>query len=109
MSFEVPPVGRSEQPLRTAAPSRNEPSKSTAPVDAVQVDAIPASPPPEVLAQVDAAARRVDELAKQNRELRFSYDETAGRVQIQVCDKSGTVIRTIPPSKALSIADGDDI
>jgi flagellar protein FlaG len=48
----------------------------------------------------------VDELRAEGRELHFEYDEDAGRVQIQVRDLDGNVLRTIPPSKALSVISG---
>ncbi len=57
--------------------------------------------PPEVLAQVTAAARCAEELARNNRELHFRPDEHSNRIIIEVRDMSGNVLRTIPPSQAL--------
>jgi flagellar protein FlaG len=77
--------------------------------DAVQLDMIPSSPPEELYDQIDAAAMRVDELKSEGRELHFSFNEESKRVQIEVRDLKGNVLRTIPPSKALSVATGDKL
>ena len=74
--------------------------------DAVTSDVIPAAPPPEVLAEVDAAWERTGELAAQNRELHFARDERSGRLVIEVRTLDGEVLRTIPPSEALNIMGG---
>jgi FlaG protein len=67
---------------------------------------IPASPPPDVLREVEAAGRRAEELWNARRELHFDVDDESGRVIIQVRDLDGHVIRTIPPSEALDIMSG---
>jgi flagellar protein FlaG len=111
MSFEVPPVG-STPPVSPAAPVERTDKPQAAngkDSDAVQVDMIPASPPEELYGQIDAAAKRVDELKAQGRELHFSFDHASKRVQIEVRDLKGNVIRTIPPSKALSVASGEKL
>jgi FlaG protein len=107
MSFEVPPVGRPEPGPAPAQPDRVGPAVPAVPgADAVNVDAIPSSPPAELWEEMQAASRRVDELRAQGRELHFSYLESEGRVQIEVRDLDGNVIRTIPPSKMLDVAGG---
>jgi hypothetical protein len=70
---------------------------------------LPASPPAEVLDEVGAAASRALELASHNRELHFRKDEESGRVIVEVRDLEGTVIRTIPPSEALSVLSGGEL
>jgi flagellar protein FlaG len=67
---------------------------------------IPASPPPDVLREVQAAGRRAAELAAQHRELHFEKDQASGRVIVQVRDLDGNVLRTIPPSHALAVMSG---
>jgi hypothetical protein len=67
---------------------------------------IPASPPPEVLAEVDAAWKRGARLAAENRELHFSRDEASGRIVVQVRTLDGEVLGTIPPSRALDVMGG---
>jgi hypothetical protein len=69
-----------------------------------EVDAIPASPPPEVLQQVRAAQRAVDDMYARGRQLHFEMD--GSRVKILLQDLDGNVLREIPPSRALEIATG---
>ena len=98
-------------PVRTSAPVA-EPAPTLPapePVFGVDVsDVIPASPPPEVLAEVDAAWERAAELAAQNRELHFKRDEGSGRTIIEVRTLDGEVLRTIPPSKMLDVMSGGE-
>jgi hypothetical protein len=70
---------------------------------------LPSSPPPEVLAEVDAAAGRADELTRSGRELHFELDEETGRVTIQLRDLAGNVIRIVSPSEALRLASDGEI
>jgi hypothetical protein len=70
---------------------------------------IPATPPPDVLREVEAAGRRAEELWNARRELHFDVDDESGRVIIQVRDREGRVIRTIPPSEALDVMSGRGI
>ncbi len=72
-------------------------------------DIVPASPPPEALAEVDAAWHRASQLATQGRELHFSTDEATGRVIIEVRTMDGEVLRTIPPSQALDVISGGEL
>jgi flagellar protein FlaG len=72
-------------------------------------DVIPASPPPEVLAEVDAAWERAAALAAQNRELHFRHDQESGRTIIEVRTLEGEVLRTIPPSKLLDVMSGGEL
>ena len=77
-------------------------------VDSVELS-LPPSPPPEVLDEIGTAAGRALEMAAQNRELHFHKDEESGRVIVEVRDLEGTLIRTIPPSEALSILSGGSL
>lgn len=81
---------------RTSAPSLT---------DTVELS-LPASPPPEVLDEIGAAADRADALAALDRELHFRKDEESGRVVIEVRDFEGNVIKTIPPTEALDVLAG---
>jgi flagellar protein FlaG len=67
---------------------------------------VPASPPPDVMREVQAAGERAAELAAQHRELHFEKDPTSGRMIVQVRDLEGNVLRTIPPSRALEVMSG---
>jgi flagellar protein FlaG len=114
MSFEIGRV--TSQGLPPAAPARR-PSAGGGGAFAAQLAGaaakrdvatvgVPATPPPEVLQQIDAAGRRAAELAAQHRELHFEKDPTSGRVIVQVRDLDGNVLRTIPPSRALEVMSG---
>jgi flagellar protein FlaG len=83
-----------------------EPKRSAEIEPAVTVDALPSRPPLEVLQEMEAAARRYDELRSQQRELHFRHDANANRVVVEVRDLDGNVLRTIPPSKALDVIAG---
>jgi hypothetical protein len=111
MSFEVPPVSSTPAVPASAPVERTDKPYAVngKDVDSVQLDMIPSSPPPELYGQIDAAADRVDELKAEGRELHFSFDHSSKRVQIEVRDLKGNVLRTIPPSKALSVATGEKL
>jgi hypothetical protein len=95
------------RPSATAAATRDVADAGPEPVFGVDAsDVIPASPPAEVLAEVDAAWERTSELAAQNRELHFERDELSGRTIIEVRTLDGEVLRTIPPSKMLDVMSG---
>ena len=69
-----------------------------------RVDAIPASPPPEVIDEMLAAQRAIDEMHARGRTLHFAMD--GARVRIEVQDLDGNVLKEIPPSRALEVATG---
>jgi FlaG protein len=66
----------------------------------------PDYPPASVWQEVDHAARVAQQLHASGRQLHFAADEASGRVVIEVRDLDGNVIRRIPPSEALRIAEG---
>ena len=72
--------------------------------DAVRVDAIPASPPKEVMYEVLAAQKAIEDMHARGRTLHFEMD--AGRVRILLQDLDGNTLREIPPSHALELAGG---
>ena len=117
MSFEIGPL----PPIQPGAPVRRAVhtpradfsvalGSAEAPAGAREVDAaelsISATPPAEVLDEIGAAADRAHQLWAENRELHFSKDSTSGRVVIEVRDRAGHTIRTIPPSEALNVLAG---
>jgi hypothetical protein len=112
MSFEVPPLSNADQLAAAQSVSRTEKPRQPdqlGGVEAVRLDTIPSSPPSELHGEIDRAAQRVDDLHADGRELHFAFDKDAGRVQIQVRDLDGNVLRTIPPSKALSVVSGEKL
>jgi flagellar protein FlaG len=113
MSIQVPPAGP-QDPAAVAAvqprPQANTVDEPQKPhleaVPAAKNDTMPSRPPAEVLAEMEAASRRYDELRSQQRELHFTRDEAQNRVVVEVRDLEGNVLRTIPPSKALDVIAG---
>jgi hypothetical protein len=115
MSLEIGPtpnVPGGRPPARPSAPAPAGFAAALAasgPVDAADVG-VPATPPEPVLDAVAAAAERAQELAAEQRELHFERDSATGRVIVQVRDlRTGEVIRTVPPSKALDFLEGEDL
>jgi FlaG protein len=115
MSFEIgplPPIQPGAATRRQAPAAANFATRldrASTPAGDVAVISLPPSPPPQVLDEVAAARDRAAELAAANRELHFRKDEATGRVVIQVRDLAGNVIRTIPPSEALSVMSGGPV
>ena len=113
MTFEIGQLtlgpAAAPSPVPSRAPARSSVDVPAPTPDARGVDAsdvIPSSPPPDVLAEVDAAWERTGQLAAQNRELHFARDEATGRMIIQVRTLDGEVLRTIPPSEMLNVMSG---
>lgn len=63
--------------------------------------AVPFSPPPEVLAELDAAAQALDELSLRAVELAIGMDEQAGGLRISLADEHGT--RALTPSELFAL------
>ena len=107
MSFEIGPLTRfhSLAPARAAAVAPRATVAAAAARDTAELS-LPAFPPDAVLDDIGAAADRVDELWADDRELHFRKDEESGRVIVEVRDRDGHVIRTIPPSEALGVLSG---
>lgn len=61
----------------------------------------PASPPPGLGAELDAAARTAHELAQRAVELHFEVAD--GHIRVQVRDGEGRVIREVPPGHLLNV------
>ncbi len=67
------------------------------------------APPDELLEAMGAAAEVYERLAARGRELRFRIDPSTGRVTVEVHDLDGKLLYSIPPSRALDIASGEDL
>jgi soluble lytic murein transglycosylase-like protein len=109
MSFELSAVNANRpwqaQPARAASPAApSDPARPAVPAAAATVDTFPASPPPELRAEILAAQQAVQDMYDRGRELRFEMTE--GRLRIELRDLDGNVLRTIPGSEALEIASG---
>ncbi len=89
---------------RPAGPQATRGPAAAAP--AVSLDAIPSSPPAEVIDQMTDAAQIYERLSSQGRELRFARDEASGRTTIEVRDRRGNVLKQLSPAQALDVAAG---
>jgi hypothetical protein len=104
MSLDITPIGPVDPGVPTAASQRRAPVAA----DSAEISTeIPASPPPEVLDAIGAAARRYDELLAQGRELRFRTG--ADGLAIELRDADGALLRTLRPSEALDVATGASV
>jgi len=92
-------------PVGPAEPASRVPASPdvAAGVSDERFDGIPASPPPEVLEQVEAGFARLQELREQGLELRYDVSDAA-RVRIELVDANGEVVRRVPPTEALEQA-----
>jgi hypothetical protein len=72
--------------------------------DLSTASAIP-SPPPEVSAEVQGAARAAAHLHELGRELRFDHDEDGG-LRVELRDHDGNVLREVPTAEIFDFADG---
>jgi flagellar protein FlaG len=114
MSFEIgrvtpagtPPAAPAQRPAAAGGADFAAHLAGAAAKRDVATVGVPATPPPDVMKEVEAAGRRAAELAAQHRELHFEKDATSGRVIVQVRDLDGNVLRTIPPSRALEVMSG---
>jgi hypothetical protein len=64
-----------------------------------------ASPPPEVSAEVRAAARAAARLHELGRELRFEQGED-GRLRVELRDRDGNILRQVPTNEVFDFAAG---
>jgi hypothetical protein len=68
---------------------------------------IPLSPPPCVLAEVDAAFERAEKLRAAGREMHFGIDTVTHRLVIEIRTLRGEVLETLAPSAALDFIAGE--
>jgi hypothetical protein len=66
---------------------------------------VPSSPPDEVLAELDAAARALDELSLRAVELAVGMDEQAGGLRISLTDERRT--RPLTPTELFALLTPD--
>lgn len=63
------------------------------------------SPPPEVSAEVQSAARAAARLHELGRELRFEQGDD-GRLRVELHDREGNVLRQVPTAEIFDFAAG---
>jgi uncharacterized FlaG/YvyC family protein len=111
MSFDITSVARTAAAVPApATQAKNvEGVASASSADSVTVDTIPASPPPEVHDAMAVADQAYKNLKANGSELRFKVDEATGKLEIQVHDTHGNLLFTLPPHKALEVAEGGSL
>ncbi len=68
-----------------------------------------ASPPPEVLQQIEVAWERARELFESDLELHYEVDATIGRVWAELRWSDGSLVERLSASEALALACGDAV
>lgn len=111
MTIDIGGIGPAGVPGVT--PAKNAPAPAAVPStssaqdnDAVTVDvqSVPASPPPEVSAAIQTASQAYDQLAAAGQHVKFSLDSSGG-LNIELQHDDGTT-QTISGSEALRLAGG---
>lgn len=97
------PVGPVPEPRRDANGARAAEGADFA-SDLARANA-PASPPPEVSAEVQGAARAAARLHELGRELRFDQGDD-GRLRVELRDHDGNVLRQVPTAEVFDFAAG---
>ena len=96
-------------PVAGAGTQRAGSTAAAAAQEAVHVDTIPSSPPPEVQDAIGVAARSYEKLQAGGHELRFEIDPQTQKVVIGIHDLQGNLLWTAPPSKAIELAAGGEL
>lgn len=107
MSAGIPIVGgagRAERPLAAVPDPRVKTETSFA--EHIELAGGTSQAPPEVRAEMHAAARAADRLREMGRQLHFERDEESGRIRIEVRDLDGNVLRRVPPGEVFDFASG---
>lgn len=98
----VPETGPSDPRRIPVTPTPEIPVTAA---DRQTFDGLPAEPPADVLAEVDAAMERLEALRDRRLTLRFEVSE-GQRVRIEVVDDEGNVVRRVPAIEAIEIITG---
>ena len=106
MLNSLPPVGGAQTTNGVREVRRAGPVEAAAAVKKAEPAGIPATPPAEVLAAMDEAARTLAELRSQQISLKFEVDDATRRVRVTVSDADGRVLRQVPASDLGSLLAG---
>jgi len=114
MNFDLTPLTGTQ---RTNGPTRSTPAgaaraatgKTPRSDQAVNVSAVPSTPPEEVLDAIGVASNAYDQLAASGKHVHFAIDQSSGRVVVELHDANGGVLSSMSPGDALSVAGGASI
>ena len=101
MINSLPPIGGAQTTSGVREVKRERPVEAAAKPQ--EPTTIPASPPAEVLHQVDEAARVLSELQSRHISLEFEVDDATRRVKVKVLDSDGNVLRRVPATELHSM------
>jgi hypothetical protein len=115
MSIDIGFVGQTQNtpPAPGAASAQTAPEIAATAADqqavSLDVDTLPAAPPPELRGAIATAANAYEALQSSGRRLHFALDAPTGRLTIELRDLTGNVLSTLNPSHVLAAADGNDL
>ncbi|HZO96362.1 MAG TPA: hypothetical protein VFB42_03225 [Gaiellaceae bacterium] len=98
----TPPLGYAGAAGYAAARRAQAAERSAPGFDLPVPDGVPATPPAEVLAALDGAARVHEELRARGLAVTFDVGPE-GDVVVRVVDDAGAVVRELPPAEALDV------
>jgi hypothetical protein len=102
MSNGIPPIGSGDYYAQPTSIRRAQPSGAAAAPFSMAKNGVPSTPPAEVLAALDGAARVHQELS--SRGLSVSFDvQPEGDVHVSVVDSTGNVVHQLSPARALDV------
>lgn len=84
-------------------------SAASASEESVALETLPLSPPPELDAEIAAAAQAHSDLEAAGQRLNFSLDPQSGKLKIELQDLSGNTLSAVSPSQVLDIAGGGSV
>ena len=92
----------------SSAPRVNRSAAPAAPATTSAGEPLPSSPPPEVVASLDAAQSVLRELDAARVTLHFEVDEheTGRQVRVELRDHEGQLLREIPVKRTLELLSG---
>lgn len=96
-------IGQSGGPQRIERQGGVNRLERTAAVQPTGTYDIPASPPADLLHELDRAASVIDDLAARQVNVHFAIDDKTGKVHVQVVDGQGQLIREIPTPRLFDV------
>ena len=106
ISPTVGPAGIESVTPTSAAAGSPRADRPNAVGSAVSLQAIPSSPPAEVLDEMAHAAEVYESLSAHGRTLHFAYDPASRHTSVEVHDRKGNVVGQMSLAKALDVVAG---
>jgi hypothetical protein len=103
----IEPISATPTPARAAQAGGTRRPAAAAPLEASDPVPVPAVPPPEVLDDLDTAARVLGDFDAKGHSLHLHVDQAGGRVSVEVLDASGRTVTVLPGTQALDLLAGE--